>query len=349
MQIAKLKIQNFKGIRDLELSFEDELGRIRPLSVLIGDNGSGKTTALQAIALVLSLATKRTSEPALLDWPGFLAERVGSGGSTRVELEVAFPYDEVEAVRAVFHRLHADQNDVSLRVFADPDQLTRVKLIYDDGILMIPNSEHERLLQGRAYVRRLLKTQPGQREMFHRIGDVFWFDQHRNVSTVRAGRTPGIEGLREILVAGWAAHRSTTRDGDSDYIEQIETHFAALFPGTKFLGVKPKAGYTSSTAKDMYFLLERDKRVYDLAEMSSGEQAIFPLLYDFARLSIARSVVLIDELELHLHPPQQQALLSALRRIGPDCQFIVTTHSPYLEEITPDEDELRLPGGRPCL
>jgi len=42
-------------------------------------------------------------------------------------------------------------------------------------------------------------------------------------------------------------------------------------------------------------------------------------------------------------------LLAALRAIGPDCQFIVTTHSPYLEEATPDEFEIRLPGGRRCL
>jgi predicted ATP-binding protein involved in virulence len=83
--------------------------------------------------------------------------------------------------------------------------------------------------------------------------------------------------------------------------------------------------------------------------MASGEQAIFPLLYEFVRLDIAKSVVLIDELELHLHPPQQQALLSALRRIGPDCQFIITTHSPFLTEVIPEDEKVPLEGGRRCL
>jgi predicted ATP-binding protein involved in virulence len=83
--------------------------------------------------------------------------------------------------------------------------------------------------------------------------------------------------------------------------------------------------------------------------MSSGEQAVFPLIFEFTRQNIAKSIVLIDELELHLHPPQQQALLSALRKLGPDCQFIISTHSPYLEKAIPEEEEIRLPGGRRCL
>ncbi len=66
---------------------------------------------------------------------------------------------------------------------------------------------------------------------------------------------------------------------------------------------------------DFYFFLSRGGVEFDFSEMSSREQAVFPLIYDFARLSIARSIVLIDELELHLHPPQQQALLSALPKI----------------------------------
>jgi predicted ATP-dependent endonuclease of OLD family len=76
--------------------------------------------------------------------------------------------------------------------------------------------------------------------------------------------------------------------------------------------------------------------------MSSGEQAVFSVMYDFVRQRIAHSVVLIDELELHLHPPQQQSLYNALRKIGPSCQFILTSHSPYLDDIISAEDKIRL-------
>ena len=48
-------------------------------------------------------------------------------------------------------------------------------------------------------------------------------------------------------------------------------------------------------------------------------------------------VVLIDEIELHLHPKWQRAIVPALTRTFPNCQFIVTTHSPQvLSEVQPN-------------
>ena len=149
--------------------------------------------------------------------------------------------------------------------------------------------------------------------------------------------------------AGGAIYTSNIPDKGKTYIKELEERFAQLFPGTVFRGIAPRQGVVAPTAKDFYFLLERDGKLYDITEMASGEQAISPLLYEFVRLDIAKSVVLIDELELHLHPPQQQALLRGLRRIGPDCQFIITTHSPFLTEAIPDDEEVRLEGGRRCL
>jgi predicted ATP-binding protein involved in virulence len=106
-------------------------------------------------------------------------------------------------------------------------------------------------------------------------------------------------------------------------------------------GAEPAAGF--------HFILERAGREFDIAEMSSGEQALFPLVCDFVRLNMRKSVVLLDELELHLHPPEQQALLVALPRMAKDCQFIITTHSSFVEGSIPKEQETRLREGRLCL
>jgi predicted ATPase len=111
---------------------------------------------------------------------------------------------------------------------------------------------------------------------------------------------------------------------------------------TEELFAAPKVG-------NFYFLIERDGRVYDLAEMSSGEQAVFPLIYEFVRLDIRRSIVLIDELELHLHPPEQQRVLAALPKIGGDCQFFITTHSEFLTSTIPADRIVRLEKGLRCL
>src|SRR5262249_346939 len=49
------------------------------------------------------------------------------------------------------------------------------------------------------------------------------------------------------------------------------------------------------------------------------------------------AVVLIDEIELHLHPSWQRRVLGALRSTFPNCQLIVTTHSPQVLSEVPNE------------
>jgi predicted ATPase len=360
MRIATLRIENFKGLASQEIDLRPTpSGEPRPFTLLLGDNGSGKTTVLQAIALVLSLATRRTEEPMSFRWPGFLAERVGSLGRTRVEIEVTFEADEIAATQelADLYARTAKQGEVAL-----PSDAKQVTLIFDESGLHSPGGPAALAqLWGRWFVRMRLRAHPHLRDAMARVGDVFWFGQNRDLYTagdarddaegLAQGGPVGIDRLRDFLVGWWAFHTSPeqTRGRGVDYLALLEERFAELFPGTSFVGVAPREYASLSRATDSYFLLRRGEKVYDLAEMSSGEQAIFPLLYQFVRLGIARSIVLIDELELHLHPPEQQALRHALRRLGPDCQFIVTSHSPYLEGITPDEDEVRLSGGRPCL
>ncbi len=91
-----------------------------------------------------------------------------------------------------------------------------------------------------------------------------------------------------------------------------------------------------------WFYLFDGSHEYELGEMSGGERAIFPMIFDFANWGIHNSTILIDELELHLHPPLQQGLLKALRNLGNNNQFIITTHSDAVEAIVPPESIRRL-------
>jgi hypothetical protein len=53
---------------------------------------------------------------------------------------------------------------------------------------------------------------------------------------------------------------------------------------------------------------------------------------------LGAGVVLIDELELHLHPQWQREVVEKLRTTFPNIQFIVTTHSPFIvQTLRPDE------------
>lgn len=349
MQLASLRVDNFKGLQELAIDFLQD-GEPRPLTLILGDNGSGKTTVLQAIALVLSMVTRKTTGVELR-WPGFLAERVSTLGASRVELDVCFDADELRTIDALYRGWSLRVPPETRLLLIPPGDMPHVRLIYEGGSLTSPQGDAGlNQFLGRFFIRHAMRTDLHATDRYAGVGDVFWFDQNRNLATLGPEAGEGsapIEQLREQLIGWWAYHTSPRRVQTADFLEALEKLFARLFPGTRFVGVEPRPGSTRGFSA--YFLLERDGKTYDLAEMSSGEQAVFPLLYEFVRLRIARSVVLIDELELHLHPPQQQQLVSSLARLGPDCQFIVTSHSPYLESVVPDEDEVRLAGGRRCL
>ena len=78
-----------------------------------------------------------------------------------------------------------------------------------------------------------------------------------------------------------------------------------------------------------------------LHQLSDGEQRLFSLFVDIARqLSVRASttlefqqvpaVILIDEIDVHLHPRWQVMIVEALQELFPACQFIATTHSPFV-------------------
>jgi energy-coupling factor transporter ATP-binding protein EcfA2 len=355
MKLRHASIRNFKGVRRLDLDLEPQA---RHVTCLLGDNGSGKTTVLQAIALLLSLATRRTRDPASFNWHGFLPERVDSLGPSSVELDVEFEPEELEAMATLFQQWY-DSLPGEWRqshTIVPPGASPRVTLAYQSGKLSSPQGwSGVNQFLGRYYIKALMKTDSSVRLRFRSVGDVFWFDQYRNLGSALTQDDQAVESwqagvtqYREFLVVNWAYHMSKQRGG-KDYIPDLERLFSRIFERTKFVGVRPREMGRTSGVEDSYFLLERDGKEFDVAEMSSGEQAVFPLIYEFVRLEIARSIVLIDELELHLHPPQQQALLAALPKLGPDCQFMISSHSSFLSEVVPAHAAVRLEEGALCL
>jgi predicted ATP-binding protein involved in virulence len=90
------------------------------------------------------------------------------------------------------------------------------------------------------------------------------------------------------------------------------------------------------------FLVEKNGQTLSLNQLSDGERGLLALVFDIARrLAIAnpeaddpikdgKGIILIDEVELHLHPRWQRKVLRQLSKTFPKCQFIVTTHSPQV-------------------
>ena len=75
MKVQSIQLKYFKKFRNIpDLDFTNpETGLARDLILLIGMNGSGKTSILQAIAATLGVATGRLQKLSDLDWMGYIA------------------------------------------------------------------------------------------------------------------------------------------------------------------------------------------------------------------------------------------------------------------------------------
>lgn len=362
MKVESITIKNFKLFDNLSVSFKDQtLDEINDRFLILGDNGSGKTTLLQAIALPLALATKQINDISGFDWVGFLPNRYLQNGNPKIELSVTLEDHEIEATHAIAERWWHARPETYRREnkYEPPATSNRLRITLDGDYWQAGESPAQRRqLLGRYYARQLLMRDTNVRESMDALPGVFWFDQYRNLGGSKGDQENGKESrgtlsfqagvgnLRNYLIK-W--HQRRDKGQESDYLDALEQLYKTLFPKRRFQAVGTSPRLDNPLEEEANFLLHNGKESYELVEMSAGEQSIFPILYEIVRLRIANSVVLIDELDLNLHPPLAQFLATKLLSLAPTCQFIVTTHSEAVNNVFGESETFRLSGGALCL
>jgi predicted ATP-binding protein involved in virulence len=87
--------------------------------------------------------------------------------------------------------------------------------------------------------------------------------------------------------------------------------------------------------------VKKNGKILTVNQLSDGEKCLIALVGDLAkRMSIANAlrenplegngIVLIDEIDLHLHPQWQRTVIPKLIEVFPNCQFMISTHSPHV-------------------
>lgn len=182
----------------------------------------------------------------------------------------------------------------------------------------------------------------------------------RRMLTVDEAGNVSRDGEGDALVLGYGAHRmfGDEQDGVLNYTPQNRTrsllfrnktspHPASWLRGQDEEGFEAVAramreilslDRNDEITRDLdgSIVVERGGEVVPVARLSDGYRSLFAMALDIMRsmvdtygnLEEAKGYVLIDEIELHLHPRWKMRVVSALRSAMPGVQFIFTTHDP---------------------
>jgi len=322
MRLARLHIKNFRGTRELEVDFESDM------TVIVGPNGSGKTAILDALTTV---ANWSLHESGALDIDR--ADKFEfSNNDIRAGEESAWLILEYDVGDGSVGSV--ERKTVKLQiVISDDDQLE----VYNDDLEAAFNAAVEFSATDTLIV-------------YYRQERGFCFGR-RNSSSNWSLDTMGHAEIRRRSLAAdmhalgdlstwWDARDAQearrVRDRDTSYRDpKLKAVRSAINKVDGFLGV---AFHLIVSPPGLHF--QKENVSVHVNALSGGERSYIVLLADLAcrlqafvpnkPLSEISATVLIDEVELNLHPGWQGQVLSTLREAFPSCQFILTTHSPQV-------------------
>lgn len=360
MYVSRVRVENIKsfhGPRVVDLTLTRPDGSHAGWTVLAGRNGAGKTTLLRALALALSgPGAARSLMP---DFDNWLA-RGTSVGRAQVSITRDPDYDrfttgrppragfvagltwraqrgDASGPRAFFRR--GSQPSLEEIRYTDAQSSTAQRGPWADnpvGWFCAGYGPFRRMAGGSGNVQRLMMASgpvARQASLFHEDASlaegVTWLiDQHLRALEGR----PGAVALK-------AAALAVLKDG--------------LLPD----------GYEIGDVDSDGLWVRRDGHWFPLSEMSDGFRTVAALVVDILKqiqdafgdltsedvenetvINNAPGVVIIDEIDAHLHVSWQRRIGPWLTTHFPNIQFIVTTHSPYICQAADPGGLIRLPG-----
>ena len=340
MYLEKLKLHNFRCYEKLEIDFN------RQLTVLVGKNGSGKTTVLEAIAIALGTwfvgfnivnakgINKRTD-------PLRKAYQIGATDDVQTQFPV-----EIEAWGKI-----EESKDQILHWKRELYTPTGTMTTKDAKEIVEYAAEYQKAIsEGRTdiYLPMVAYYGTGRLWDYHRQKrtDVF------KVSSRTNGYIDCLDGTANVkLMMDWfqimTINKYQRQEENLESNPELDTVYLAMEKClTNLSGYSDvKIRYNMGTQELDVYYSEQDKQRMRIPvnQLSDGYKGMISLVADIAYrmatlnpqlgtevLSKGDGVVLIDEVDLHLHPAWQQKVIDNLMNIFPKVQFIVSTHAPAI-------------------
>jgi predicted ATP-binding protein involved in virulence len=359
MKVTRLSLDNVRAFDEAEFSFNPGF------NLIIGINGAGKSTALDAIRFcgshLLSALQKMPFKPL-----GFGIDDIhGNALFAEAALHLSFG-DEADA----FVRLRQWGEQVAAEATENVDRLRRE--------ILETARPRDRL---RNQLRQLQETvspaepvffYPSKNDLKARASRepsaplMIHYSTARSIMNEQAERKSAAgtsqlayvnalqsNGLSLRQFADWMRAQielASERLASRHLVDGISTALERFLPG--YSNLRPSAESASRVEIDI------NGTTLDVRQLSDGERSVLALILDVAKrlaqanprlddpLTSAHAVILIDEIDLHLHPQWQRKIVGNLEKTFPSCQFIATTHSPQIVGEVPHEKIQMIKDGR---
>ncbi|MEM7716939.1 MAG: AAA family ATPase [Cyanobacteria bacterium P01_A01_bin.68] len=316
MQIKRIEMQSFRGIGNMVLEFQE-----KEPNVIIGINGVGKSSILECIAILLSRYTKPVQYPTTSG--RLFQENDISTGSEETRNQITVETDKGEVTwslsKQIKKRSKTQGSDLNeLRNFIEETQEN-----------LKNNSEYNLPVIVHYGVNRAVLEIPLRGRKKHSNERVSAYEQ--SLDSVQINFNSFFQWFRKLEDL-----ENEQRLDDSDFVnhqlEAVRQAIYSLITGLSNLRIR---------RSPLRMTVKKQDRELNVNQLSDGEKCLLAMVGDLARrLAIANpglddpllgdGIVLIDEIELHLHPRWQRDIIPALKKTFPNCQFIVTTHSPQV-------------------
>jgi predicted ATP-binding protein involved in virulence len=324
MNIKQLRMQSFRGVSDLTLDFDTRL------NVLIGNNGSGKSSILDCLGALLNhisglVNALYVNSNNIIDFKNsrpkniFLDDDI-SANNEKATVQLETILNSLSFLFSI-QKNRKNQSNVSAKILDNnpSDRLQSFVHSTNIPVLVYYSVKRDILFE---------ECQDYQQEKSNTLLDTY-------IRAFTGGQVVFKEFFEWFKLLE-ELENELIRDNPNYRDKQLESVRQAVYtflPEFKDLRIR--------RSPELRMTVTKNDSELTINQLSDGEKNLLAMVGDLARrLAIANpemekpeqgsGVVLIDEIELHLHPKWQRMVIPALLRTFPNCQFIITTHSPQV-------------------
>lgn len=355
MYLRKVHIENIRSIAKLDWEIPE--GKEAGWHVVIGDNGSGKSTFLRAVALALVGMPEAMALALLQNWSDWLRQNEQQGrikiqlnsdpklvsqmelnkefnsvlledegiGSLLVNIEFSYPEN---------NRFLSPTQDIDFSTFTHPRLKTDIPPIHNLIGFSAAYGPFRRFTGGDQESEKSFQYNPR-------------LSAHLSIFHEKFALTECLQWLKELKF------KQLEQKPEGGLLENV----MAFINQEDFL---PHQAQLTEISSDGVIFTDGDGQQISIEELSDGYRSILSLTFELIRQMsnhfqidkifsadsstiLASGIVLIDEVDAHLHPTWQRRIGLWFREHFPNIQFIVTTHSPLVCQAAEHGTVFRLP------